>query len=301
MRENTEEQLNRLISAYNTRENDLLFDSVDSVEANNQINEIRNFERKLKPGKISNHNKLQHHEWISTDKTSDSLKGRQKGTDNHKLFGNFTEPTSERIENIEKEMTLQQQIDELKSEELLLKNEYIENAFRTACGSNLNLIDQVKMEKTTKAILEKNIQKINEELEVLKLKSQLKSQDQIQSMEKQDELKQLIHKSEEKLVELNLKLSILEITNGKNLKLFKREFPELGRLDAIVKSDKLWKGRASEIEHIKSQIDQFKSASSAKDIDLKPNIIPKKNFVGVSEQKIQEIENQRSENESLVR
>lgn len=263
-----EEQLNRLITAYNSKENPEIEELMESDFLGNESQEIQEFENKFKKPKSS---KLQK----APKQTNLEIQNRKLLVADYKTPN--TRNNYQELEPVETEteisqkphLSLQEQINQLKFEDELCKNEHFEFGLSEACVSNKNLIVQIKNERNQQTEIVKQTVASSQIIATLHLKLELKNAQNSENREKTVQAKQGLNKTEEKLTSQTLKLNILENSLGKIAKVLRREIPEIDCFDVSSKPDLVWKGRFEQMEILKSKLENLKigkeSTASSRD------------------------------------
>ena len=252
-----EEQLNRLITAYNSKENPEIQELMASDFMGNESQEIQEFENKFKKTKSSKLQKAPKQINIEFQKRK-SLVADYK-IPNMRNNYQESEPVETETEMSEKpHLSLQEQINQLKFEDELCNNEHLEFGLSEACVSNKNLIVQIKNERNQQTEMMKQTVASNQIIATLHLKLELKSAQNSENREKTVQAKEGLSKTEEKLTSQTLKLNILENSLGKIAKVLRREIPEIDCFDVSLKPDLIWKGRFEQMEILKSKLENLK-------------------------------------------
>ena len=319
-----EEQLNRLINAYNSKENQPEEEVDEMMRASM---DIANFEMKFKKHPKSSVKK-QEPKTRSTAANTTSIQSEMKL--NRDLFERIYIPplpenlkTQFRQEDLKRDLDkaqetqlssiqdklgsmslneLKEQIERLKFEEENIKNEPLEKRLRDAGMKNKNLGLIAQKERASRIDVENQKAALEKQIEELKIKLKMASEPEGDDKRQLMEYKLKAQHLEEKLSILNLKLTSNENELAKCMKIIKSEVGDFQSLDEALRAENNWKGRAQKIEILKAKVHQLKTTlAEFKTPEQDPgsiNALKKKSLV-TSEAKIQEILNLKNENEFL--
>lgn len=319
-----EEQLNKLINAYNTKENQPDEDVDEMMRASM---DIAAFEMKFKKPPKSSAKKQEPRTLSTTANTTSILNDVKLNRD---LFDKIYIPplpenlkTQFRHEDLKRDLEkvqetqvpsiqdklssmslneLKEQIERLKIEEENIKNEPFEKRIRDAGMKNKNLGLMLQKERVTRIEIETQKVALDKQIEELKIKLKMASEPESDDKRQLMEYKLKAQHLEEKLSILNLKLTTNENELAKCIKIIKSEVGDFQSLDEIIRAENNWKGRAQKIEILKAKVHQLKTTLAEFKIPeqdpASANAMKKKSLVS-SEAKIQEILNLKNENEVL--
>lgn len=303
MNDQSEEQLNRLIHAYNSQENEFFDNCEENGDLQNNSIQIRIFEQKLKS--TNKNQTFQNLQSLKTFKIEQQNQLEDYKTPavstqiaNYKQLDQINQTKNEPIIK-----SIKDQIEELKFEEKILENEHIETAFSDALSKNKHMINQIQQETRQIDQLQSKKDELEKEVEKLKLLQDLKNAKKTENSDNSIDIREKVRQNEEKLTDLSVKINILEMTLAKNIKLFKRELPEFESIDVLLASGSNWKGRSEKITLLKSKIELLKAEKSSQpstDAESISSASVKKPFIGLSEKRMQELKIIKTENEGLV-
>ena len=257
----SEEQLNKLISAYNDD-----YEPLDEDEGmRKSMLQIAEFEEKLR-GKASMQSEprpqkteksstkpLHHFEQIRIPElplhmkkriAEDKLSEMEKSERKRELEVQKTpESRPESKQELQVQYITDSEAVDKKLKELVAKHK----------GANLAL----QKEQTANSQLKDQVEKLNRKVEELK-KIAVGGHEQALG-QKIDEQAEKIKKTEEKNASLGLRVNSLEAELAKALKALRREVGEKVDLDDILREDGNWVGRAQQIEVLKAKVQRLRA------------------------------------------
>jgi hypothetical protein len=320
-----EEQLNKLINAYNFQENQPDEEVDEMMRASL---DIAAFEMRFKKIPPKSSAKKQEPRTISTAANTTSITKHAKL--NQELFDKIYIPplpenlkTQFRQEELRRDLEkvqetqmpsiqdklgsmslneLREQIERLKIEEESIKNEPFEKRIREAGLKNKNLGMMLQKERVSRIELETQKIALEKQIDELKIKLKMAVEPESEDKRQMMEYKLKVQHLEEKVSILNLKLTTNENELAKCVKIIKSEVGYFQSLDEVLRAENNWKGRAQKIEILKAKVHQLKTTLAEFKMpeveSSSANTLKKKSLV-TSETKIQELLNLKGENELL--
>lgn len=284
----SEDQLNKLISAYNDDYDSLGVDE----EMRKSVLQIAEFEEKLK-GKCATQSEPR------IQKTEKSVQRSLKQFEQIRI-PDMPEHmrkrvAEERIAEIEEPEAVRETkrvVEPQVQVQYLTDSEAVDKKLKELVAKNKNLSLALQKEQSGSAALRDQVEKLNKRTEELK-RVALGANEQT-LVHKLEETTDKVKKTEEKNASLNLRVSSLEQELAKMSKVLKREVGDKADVDELLREDGNWVGRAQQIEILKTKMHRLKSK-----VEGLPDKSPKVKSLTVNSDKTEEIVKLRKEVESL--
>jgi len=254
MGDSSDEQLNRLISAYNTWGKEEGGRTRDWDTSDNPSLEIGRFEERIGKSRLRESKKLKEEPQGLSRDTEESQRADYL---NPALPSQTSDPQTVRDKSggeLATSPTLQEQIEQLQFEEEAQAQQHFETGFGEAATKNKALQTQIKNERNSKNKLLDNLEEENGNLKDLRLKLELKEAEHFEARQKVTFLKTEISVIEHTSAHCTSKLVGAEANLVKYAKVFKREFPEAESIESLLRSESNWRGRFEKLKQIESKI-----------------------------------------------
>ena len=257
----SEDQLNKLISAYNDD-----YESIDvDTEMRKSVLQIAEFEQKLKSKGTSKGTVATRETEKPAERTAvqfDQIRIPELPEHMRKKI------TEEKLAQIEREEVEEEpEVDrepappaESKREvqvQYLTDNEAVDRKLKELVAKNKGLGLSLQKEQSANAQLKEKAERLSHRVEELRKVAE-GGQEQALKL-KMEEQADRLRKTEEKSASLQLRVGTLESELAKALKVLKREVGEKLDVEELLREDSSWVGRAQQIELLKAKVQRLRS------------------------------------------